>query len=275
MNNYKHFTGDTFDFYKKVFHRKRDKMAKGILAPVSGEIETLYKSYDDNFDKNSLAVLVKKDFADDVCIHLNDLYKYSAKSFVDLRTELTTTKSGRMVVCQYCTLSKVNTFDHFVPKGEFAEFSVHPKNLLCCCSECNSKKNNKWRDKGKVLFLNLYKDILPAEQYLFVTITNVKTIEAEFYLENKSGIDADLFKRIENHYEGLQLFERFRESSDAVISSFLSDLRAFDEFPLTDKSIEIVTKQIHSEQAAKGINYWESILKLALLDCEDFMDMIK
>nr|WP_199161918.1 hypothetical protein [Elizabethkingia sp. ASV34] len=275
MNNYKHFTGNAFDFYKKVFARKRDKITKGVLAGISDEIEILYKSYDDNFDKNSLAVLAKKDFADDVCTHLKDLYKYSAKTFIDLRTELTTTRSGRMVVCQYCTLNKVNTFDHFVPKGEFAEFSVHPKNLLCCCSECNSKKNNKWRDKGKVLFLNLYKDILPVEQYLFVAITNVKTIEAEFYLENKAGIDAGLFKRIEYHYEGLELCERFGESSDAVISSFLSDLRAFEEFPLANKSIEIVKKQIYAEQTAKGANYWESILKLALLGCKDFMDMIK
>ncbi|MEY8758958.1 hypothetical protein [Chryseobacterium tongliaoense] len=165
MNNYKQFTGVTFDFYKKVFARKRDKVAKGVLTPVSDEIEVLYKSYDDNFDKNSLANLVKTDFSADICTHLQDLYKYSAKTFVDLRTELTTTKSGRMVVCQYCTLNKVHTFDHFVPKGEFAEFAIHPKNLLCCCPECNSLKNHKWRDDGKLLFLNLYKDILPKEQY--------------------------------------------------------------------------------------------------------------
>lgn len=275
MNNYKYFIGNSFEFYNKVLSQKRDNLAKTILSGMANEIEILYKLYDVNFDNNSLVALKKGNFSEDIRVHLKNLYKYSAKTFVDLRTELTTTKSGRMVVCQYCTLSKVNTFDHFIPKGEFAEFSVHPKNLLCCCSECNSKKNNKWRDNGKALFLNLYKDILPVQQYLFVRITNIKTIEVEFYLENKCEIDVDLFNRIEMHYKCLELFERFSESSDGVISCFLSDLKAFDEFPLGIKSKEIVKNQIESERKARGTNYWESILKLALLDSEDFMRMLR
>jgi hypothetical protein len=117
------------------------------------------------------------------------------------------------------------------PKESLLNFQFILRIFFVVALNVIQKKNNKWRDKGKVLFLNLYKDILPVEQYLFVTITNIKTIEAEFYLENKAGIDAGLFKRIENHYEGLELCERFGESSDAVISSFLSDLRAFEEFP--------------------------------------------
>jgi len=275
MNNYKHYEGDAFEFYEKVFAQKRGKSGKNILESFSNDIKSLYKNYDNNFDQNSLQILIKNDFSIDVCTQLKDLYKYSAKTFVDLRTELTTTKNGRKVECQYCTLGKVHTFDHYIPKGEFAEFSVHPKNLLCCCAECNSLRGSKWRKDGKLLSLNLYKDILPKEQYLFVSINDVKSFDFNFYLENKSGIDDELFKRIEYHYKSLKLFDRFGESSDNVISSFYADLKAFQEYPLSEKSKEIVLKQIHSQRLGKGFNYWESILKLALLDDKDFMNSLR
>lgn len=275
MNNYKYYDGVAYDFFTEVFSRKKDMVLKTAINHIKEDVKVLYRNYDENFDRNTLGLLTRKGYQDDICTHLENLYKYSAKAFVNLRTELTTTGTGRMVVCQYCTLNKVNTFDHFVPKVEFSEFAIHPRNLLCCCSECNSKKNNKWRDGSKVLFLNLYKDILPENQYLFVKIKDSKTFSVSFYLENKFGVDANLFELIQNHYEGLNLFERFAENADSVVSSFLSDLKAFDEFPLTPRSIEIARKQIGSERAAKGINYWESVLKLALLDNMDFLNLIK
>lgn len=275
MRNSKHHSGNSFDFYKKVLKNKRDKDLKIFLSPYTDEIEKLYKIYDNNFDGDSLALLKSHGFAKDECTNLKELYKYSAKAFVDLRTELTTTESGREVHCQYCTLGITNTFDHFVPQEEFAEFTIHPRNLHCCCSQCNSKKSNSWRDNGKTLFLNLYKDILPVEQYLFATIKmDDKAVTAKFKLENKTSIDADLFLLIETHYCKMGLFERFIEVSDSIISGFLSDLKAFDEPTLSVNSLKIVNKQIESERNAMGRNYWQSILKLALLDCEDFMNLL-
>lgn len=276
MRNSKHHGGDSFDFYKKVIKNKRDKDIKAFLLPYEKEIEKLYKTYDDNFDNDSLVFLKSRGFSKDVCENLKELYKYSAKAFVNLRTELTTTENGREVHCQYCTLNITNTFDHFVPQQEFAEFTIHPRNLHCCCSECNSKKSSFWRDSNKTLFLNLYKDILPADQYLFATITvDKETVTAEFKLENKTSINAELFKLIDTHYKKMDLFKRFIEVSDNVISIFLSDLKAFDEPVLSANSLKIVKRQIESERKAMGHNYWQSILKLSLLDSTDFMNLLK
>jgi hypothetical protein len=275
MRNIKPHAGNSFDFYKKVLKSKRDKDLKIFLAPYAGDIEKLYQIYDDNFNSDSLALLKSRGFSEDECTNLKELYKYSAKAFVDLRTELTTTENGREVHCQYCTLGITNTFDHFVPQEEFAEFTIHPRNLHCCCSQCNSKKSNFWRDNDKTLFLNLYKDILPEDQYLFAIIkVDDKAVTVEFKLENNTSIDTDMFALIETHYNKMNLFERFIEVSDGVISRFLSDLKAFDEPILSVNSLKVVKKQIESERNAMGRNYWQSILKLALLECEDFMNLL-
>lgn len=275
MNNYKYYEGEAYQFFTEVYSRKKNPALKKAIINIKDDVKHLYQNYDDNFDKNSLGQLKSKGYKRELSEYLENLYKYSASAFINLRTKLTTTSSGRKVNCQYCTLNQVNTFDHFIPKGEFCEFAVHPRNLICCCSECNSKKGKNWRENGKVLFLNLYKDILPSDQYLFVKITNSKTLNVSFYLENKFEIDQTLFNLIENHYEGLDLFTRFEENCDSVISSFISDLKAFEEFPLSNKSIEIVRRQIDSERASKGVNYWESVLKLALIDYKDFRELIR
>lgn len=124
--------------------------------------------------------------------------------------------------------------------------------------------------------MNIYKDILPTDQYLFATITvDKKTVTAEFKLENKTSINAELFKLIDTHYKKMDLFRRFIEVSDNVISIFLSDLKAFDEPVLSANSLKVVKRQIESERKALGHNYWQSILKLALLNSADFMNLLK
>lgn len=76
-----------------------------------------------------------------------------------------------MDTCQYCTLNSVNTLDHIIPKENYPEYAVHPKNLFPACSQCNSKKSNKWLDNNNNFeFINLYSHDLPNLQYLLQTL---------------------------------------------------------------------------------------------------------
>ncbi|WP_220491502.1 MULTISPECIES: hypothetical protein [unclassified Pseudoalteromonas] len=76
--------------------------------------------------------------------------------------------------------------DHVLGQTEFPEYSVHPKNLFPCCSDCNRKKSDKFvDDKGSQLFLNLFIDDLPKSHYLKVRIgdkINEQCKDLETYL---------------------------------------------------------------------------------------------
>ena len=62
--------------------------------------------------------------------------------------------------CPYCMLSEPGTFDHYIGKGEFPEFSILSKNLVPCCSKCNSKKGEKFlSENGKRIFISFYFDV--------------------------------------------------------------------------------------------------------------------
>jgi hypothetical protein len=273
MKNSKHFVGDAFAFYKKVCSKKQDAGLIARLLAMDPQIALVFAAYDQNFLTNSLEILNAHGYIDPEKADLKELYDYDSATLQQLKTLLTTSDTGRIIKCQNCTINDVNTYDHLVPQGDFSEFIVHPRNLLCCCGDCNSRKSSRWRNAaGQRTTLNLYLDNLPAIQYLFVTadIGNL-AVETTYYLDNRNGIDAGLFSLIQNHYTRLNLFKRFSDGTDTVISSLKNILEPLRDFHDLAESKQIILQSIQKDQIAFGKNYWQSVLKLELLESDDFM----
>ena len=101
----------------------------------------------------------------------------------------------------------------------FQNFQLTQKNLLPACTTCNSHKNENWKENNKTLFLNLYTDILPNDQYLFVDLViTPNNIQPAFELRNVNNINPDFFELLETHYSRLHLPQRFKKESHKVIS---------------------------------------------------------
>src|SRR6185312_900982 len=213
MKNLKATRINSFEFYKSVVKSKRNSVADPDYTTriklFNDDIERFYKIYDDCFNKKELGKLISNGYTDKELEDLHKLYSYSQSVFQKLKTEITTTEHGRKIsTCQNCSVSEINSFDHFVPKMEFAEFVVNPKNLIPSCTICNGHKSTAWRNGDKTVFLNLYLDALPNIQYLFVDViidVAKKSIVTTFSLNNKNAVDPDLYKIIEHHYLKLNL----------------------------------------------------------------------
>jgi hypothetical protein len=201
------------------------------------------------------------------------LYGYRNKVLQELKRTVTTREVHRLIsTCQNCTIGEINSFDHAVPKEEFPEFSVHPRNLFPSCSICNGHKSDVWRTGDRRLFLNLYLDRLPSIQYLFVDVTVRPTdIDTTFRVENPGGIDADLFQRIAYHYEKLRLCVRFGENNDKVITPLKNALASSLNHLSLDESVALAQDTARRNRRSFGFNYWKSILELVLLDSDEFL----
>jgi hypothetical protein len=116
----------------------------------------------------------------------------------------------------------------------------------------------------------LYLDLLPLEQYLFVDISN-KGTEVRFYLENRTKIDGKLFKIIENHYERLHLFNRFRENSSEIITELVNTIKGSRTALTMGEISKIILETENKNKESFGFNYWKSILKIALAENEEFI----
>lgn len=280
MKNINNSKRNSLDFHKAIVKSKNvtkvDPDFKNRLIALDSDIELLFNNYQFNFDRNCLEKTVPKLFIEKSKNDLLSLYSYKSKLIQNLKAEITTTETNRIInTCQNCTLSEINSFDHILPKEEFCEFVVNPLNLFPSCTICNSYKGKYWSDNGKRIYLNLYLDKLPDLQYLFVDIEYEKeTFGLRFYLENKYGINSELFSLIESHYKKLNLLERFSNNGDKVISPLQNQIKPY--MKLLDinqiKTMSIETSNLNRNNF--GFNYWESILQLNLINNSDFINSL-
>lgn len=267
MKNIKSYSGDDLAFHKSIVSNSLNKgVSQDNLLKNEHIITSKYADYKVKFDNNDLLSINAHGFDGEDKTNLLKLYSSQRKPIIELKKELTTNEfNQRNNDCPNCTIEKVASLDHYIPKDEFPEFSVNPINLIPCCSTCNSKKKEKWKGDQNLLFINLYSDVIPIVQYLFVDI--VSKTEFKFELKNINNIDIDLFKIIESHYSKLDLPQRFKENSDEVISELDLIISSFkDSISANNVLLDVVKKHYSKIEATKGINNWKIVLVKAMIN---------
>ena len=287
MKNIIAYTNCSHTFFKKIvdskYNKKDDNKYKKRLRLLAPEVKPSFESYDENFDKNTLVLTTPSKYKDktkEAKTKKNDLlslYDYQSKNLQNLKIKLTTDSQNRVHnTCQNCTISEINSFDHYIPKGDFPEFSVHPKNLIPSCTKCNSKKSATWKISGKVVFLNLYLDTLPNVEYLFIDFTiNGDDINLEYKIDNRNKIDNNLFELIKTHYQKLNLLQRFKENSDLIISEIDNRFKAFSSSLGINDIAKIIIANEEDNKKMYGSNYWKSILTISLVSNLSYLKHIE
>jgi hypothetical protein len=281
MKNISPYSNDPFDFHKNVVSTKRntndDPELKTRLSSYDTDIESVFNTYTNEFIKNKLEDLDAEGYIGEKKKDLLKLYSYKAKTFQKLKVTLTT-KNGNMIdnICQNCSISEVNSFDHILPKDDYCEFVVNPLNLFPCCTKCNSHKSTTWVVDGNRKFLNLYSDQLPEEQYLFVDIEITDGgLNINYSVSNSNNIDTNLFNIIDSHYDKLKLCQRFKDNSDLVISELEVSIKKYKDKLSLEVIKETSIEECQEHQRISGQNYWKSILKLALLNNDGYMNKFR
>lgn len=280
MKNLIPYNENTIDFHDLVLKRKHisqsDRTYKDRVTALREIIVEKFDDFDNLFDTNDFININNHGFLGQNKTDLLKLYSYQSKTLQELKVTVTTLENNRSLnVCQYCTLNEINSFDHYLPKDEFAEFVVNPKNLVPCCTNCNSKKGENWRDNGFKQFINLYKDELPIHQYLFVEISEEDgIIQTKFFLENRYGINEIFFNLIVSHYEKLNLLKRFSENSNSTVTELKNLVSSQKIYLDLNQIVEVVMDKTTRDKMMFGYNYWKPILEQELVNSNIFMDRI-
>lgn len=280
MRNLNEYNGNSSDFLDEVISSKRNsqqdpnyKQRINVLAPT---IKVLFNNFETAHNAKNHISLVPNGYVNQDKTDLINLYTSGNSRLVKLKNSITTVLDNRaMNTCQYCTIGPVGSLDHIIPKDEFPEFSVNPKNLIPSCTTCNSHKSENWKENNKTIFLNLYTDILPTEQYLFVDlVVSPNNIQPRFELRNHNNIDADFFILLESHYTKLHLLERYKKESYKIISELTNLIIASKTVLVQNQIREIVIAKIHEDKNIFGKNYFKSILEDALINNDDYLNLI-
>ena len=268
MHNITPYSENAFALYKEAVDRKDDGESKNRLVAVEKTVEALYKEFDEHFPDNSLRLIpsdrIKKPLRDD----LFDMYSYEAAIVKKVKKWLQEHNSVTVYgVCQHCGIVPFDTMDHILPHQRYAEYSVHARNLIPCCTDCNRRKNERE-------ILNLYVDVLPDVEYLFMDVkANGDTIDLSFRLDNSQGfVQPDLFRKIAAHYANLELFDKMKTIATTRISGFLTQIkRSYVKYG-KQEVIDEINEDVEDLRQAYGYNYWEVAFQKGLVNSPVFWD---
>ena len=268
MHNIIPYSENAFDLYKEAVDRKDDGESKDRLVAAEKTVEALYKEFDEHFHDNSLRLIpscrIKKPLRDD----LFNMYGYEAAIVKKVKKWLEGHNPVTVYgVCQHCGIVPFDTMDHILPHQQYAEYSVHARNLIPCCTDCNRRKNERE-------ILNLYLDLLPDVEYLFMDVkANGDTIDLSFRLDNSKGlVEPDLFRKIAVHYFKLELFDRIKTLATTRISEFLTQIKRIYAKYGKQEVIDEINEDVEDLRRAYGYNYWKIAFQKGLVNSPVFWD---
>lgn len=272
MINLVPFTGNTFEVFTEILQTKNPK-TQATLSQIEAELSAQFELYNSAFNSNNLEEIAPLATTLENKTHLISLYNSRGQKIRQIKNYLLTAeKNRRNSTCQYCTLNAASTLDHILPKNEFSEFSVNFQNLFPACYECNNIKGTTWLKDTQRQFLNLYTDILPQVQYLFVEADIVDGVPLlNFSLRNDGQIDNLEFDLISRHYGNLHLFERFTLASNNVITNLANSIKALPQSMSDDDVVMFVKDSVENDKEHFGSNFWKSIVENTLVNNSAFM----
>lgn len=174
--------------------------------------------------------------------------------------------------CPYCMLNDPRTWDHYLPKDSYPEYSVYHPNLLYVCFGCNQRKGGHC-DAAALLFCHPYFTVPEREPLLHCSVTvNAGALSIDYY-GAAVGIHQSAAHIAQHHLEHLQLPSRFKAEASSLVSNLIGELR--HHFPTgigADALAEVLRRRFAEAQALLGGNAWDARLWHGLAHCAEFVD---
>lgn len=248
-----------------IIIREKRTISRTALINIEARVENCYNQYLFRFEEleskpfsefSELEIEEKK--------HLQGCYSSLTKTGLPIKSSIFAKQPNVLkTLCPFCLLGKPTTLDHYIGKDEFPEYSFLVKNLIPCCSGCNTIKDTKWRENYKRRFIHFYNDDFFDDQFLFAELKIIKnTPVMSLSLRKPDDLDDDSFQIIEWHFEDLKLLNQYVEKCNTLISTELKIIKEGRNINHLTTNQVMVNLQISEKKYADdyGLNYWKSVM---------------
>lgn len=263
---------DEEDIFKKIARSKHLK-SRTILndnAKIIFEDYKIYEAHKNNLEEVKSDSRIEKDLKEAllVCYKQGEAVGKLKKDILENMPPVIRAK------CPYCMISAPDTFEHYLDKSEYPEFSVYSKNLIPCCTQCNNLKGTKFLDEnGTRMFIQFYYDDLPSDNFLKIEVKlkDGRPAIGDIYLDFKS--EESVNSIIKNHFMTLKLIKRYRDQLNERLSSIYYELQSYGDYPM-ERVIKILKIRIIALEKEHGANYWEACLYKGILNNSHLVETI-
>ncbi|WP_224361089.1 HNH endonuclease [Hyalangium versicolor] len=176
--------------------------------------------------------------------------------------------------CQYCCVSPPETYDHYLPKKKYPEFSVHLRNLIPCCADCNRDRGDRWKNaQGERLYIHLYDDPVEEDrEVLFAELDMSHLPRAIFRLEMGQARSQLFYPLLERHITELKLLAKYARVAPGRLSEHHLSIYAHRKWLKQAKITEILKDQLSQEKELYGVHHWKVALLRAVIQTPQFVD---
>lgn len=265
--------------YQDIIDSKTTEI-KNTLNRIIVNVNDRLNEYQIHFNNNTLERIQNSPFYGTEKKYLQHCYDSRTKSLDKLKTDIKINQDDvYQCFCPYCGIGISNSFDHYMPKEQFSEFSILPINLIPCCSTCNGHKGVRWHDDTNRLFINFYLDDFFEEKYLYAKIEREynKIFTAKFELIQTNNITDKEFSIINSHFDKLHLENRYKDFSSSFIYEQILSLENYSNTNKWKDEMDLkcfLLKQSNTFTQLYGINNIKTALMYGMQNSIDFIDYI-
>lgn len=211
---------------------------------------------------------------------LTDLQKEAMRHAFIVETEPMIALRGNLLKrisvarCPFCGISESSTLDHYLPKEQYPELSIFPKNLVPSCAVCNTRKRDRIVD-GRTnvrMFLHPYYDEIPDMVFLTVrTRMEADALILSYRLSRPVGMALRIFRHLQSHFSELDLADRYRRMGlEHLGGQYPALRRAYGPGEYAERVAEKLIEGAEDFEEVSGPNYWLALLYRSLAGNEDF-----
>lgn len=175
--------------------------------------------------------------------------------------------------CPYCLARPPETWDHFLPKDHYPDFSVLAINLIYTCNSCNLKKSNRLYSNPRSV-IHSYFDQLPEKSQLICNVNIQNNIPKLKYTISPQNTDytTNILRR---HFDSLNLDILYRKEGKTIVATFMDELA--ERYPRGLKIMRLqeeIRLRYVTIPRSHGQNNWVAATYLGLKNCDEFLECI-
>lgn len=247
------------------------------LLRLDGQVASRYADFELAVQNNQLFSFME---SSTLKIHKNDLlgcYNGYTKKVDEIFTLIKSVQiSCALRKCPYCGITIPKTHDHYLPETKFPELAVHALNLIPCCSSCNQKKNNNWKNSTHRTFIYFYSDAIPSDKFINIQLyfsPQGNTVGAKFSIQKPLNISDEDWNIIFSHYEKLDLINNYNE----IVNDEITEILYICVSHIRNGGLNIdnfIQDLVVHEEITYGTNHWKVILMKALARSPRFKQIV-
>jgi hypothetical protein len=257
-----------FDKIVAAKHQPR----RGQMLAARTDVLTAYQSYEDAVPE--VGELDEAPLTDAQQKAMRHAFNVETAPMIALRGDLL--KRISVARCPFCGISESSTLDHYLPKEQYPEFSVFPKNLVPSCAVCNTRKRDRILDDGTNvrMFLHPCYDVIPDIAFLRVRARmEADALVLSYRLVRPAGMALQTFQHLRNHFDELDLADRYRRMGlEHLGGQYPALRRAYGPGEDAGRVAEKLIEGAEDFEEVQGPNYWLAKLYRALAGDDDFCD---